>query len=54
MVTLSKTRDLEEKGPSQTLSTSQRTTEGVGLKEELLTGMQELMHKMFELQKVSF
>ena len=43
-----------EKGPSQTSSTSQRTTEGVGLKEELLTGMQEMMQKMFELQKVSF
>ena len=43
-----------EKGPSQTSSTSQRTTEGVALKEELLAGMQEMMQKMFELQKVSF
>ena len=43
-----------ENGASQTSSTSHRTTEGVGLKEELLAGMQEIMQKMFELQKVSF
>ena len=54
MVTLSKTRDQEKRGRLKLHLRLKRTTEGVGLKEELLTGLQEMMQKMFELQKVSF